>query len=378
MATDPCNRIEPVLRLKSAAAADVTIGGKLWKADGPYRVGNFLLDNLEDRTSAVGGTDEDELYRSYMSSGKDFDVLGYAIPKLSGRQVPGADALCRKLLRHGTRQLPGRSRLAGVQRGAGRHDPLANLDISGEVGPKFALVADFEVEVTDGLLNAQFTPSANRLAISALELYRLVSTTTMTFAVQQAEPVCGAKVGGTATVANLKGGTPPYAYRWSSSPAQTGASAAGLPPGEQSVTVTDAQGCTRTEKFAVTENPYCAGFRVNAGGAAYVTADSVSFIADTYYRAARRPTRWPARWPLRPTITSTRPAGGATRSVTSSRPATVRSGSRCTSAKPTGAHRGGGCGFPALPRRGGRYAPAGGLRHFCEGRGGHAGSAGNV
>jgi hypothetical protein len=219
-----------------------------------------------------------------MSSGKDFDVLGYAIPKL-----PAGKYLVRMHFaenyfgtgRDSYQGGPGSRVFSVALEGTTR---LANLDISGEVGPKFALVADFEVEVTDGLLNAQFTPSANRLAISALELYRLVSTTTMTFAVQQAEPVCGAKVGGTATVANLKGGTPPYAYRWSSSPAQTGASAAGLPPGEQSVTVTDAQGCTRTEKFAVTENPYCAGFRVNAGGAAYVTADSVSFIADTYYR----------------------------------------------------------------------------------------------
>ncbi len=284
MATDPCNRIEPVLRLKSAANAEVTIGGKLWLADQPYRVGNFLLDNLEDRTSAVGGTDVDELYRTYMSSGKDFDVLGYAIPKLAAGKYLVRMHFAENYFGTGRDNYqggPGSRVFSVALEGTTR---LANLDISGEVGPKFALVADFEVEVTDGLLNAQFTPTANRLAISALELYRLVSTTTMTFAVQQAEPVCGAKVGGTASVANLKGGTAPYTYRWSSSPSQTGAEASGLPPGEQSVTVTDAQGCSRTEKFAVTENPYCAGFRVNAGGAAYVTTDSVSFIADTYYR----------------------------------------------------------------------------------------------
>ncbi len=284
MATDPCNRIEPVLRLKSAADADVTIGGKLWLADQSYRVGNFLLDNLEDRTSAVGGTDDDALYRTYMSSRQDLDVLGYAIPKL-----PAGKYLVRM---HFAENYFGTAR-DGYQGGPGSRvfsvalessTRLANLDISGEVGPKFALVADFEVEVTDGLLNVQFAPTTNRLAISALELYRLVSTTTMTFALQQAEPVCGARSGGTAAVTGLKGGTPPYAYYWSSSPGQKGDKATGLPPGEQSVTVTDGQGCTRTEKFAVSANPYCAGFRVNAGGAAFTTADSVSFIADTYSR----------------------------------------------------------------------------------------------
>ncbi len=283
MATDPCNRIESVLRFKSAADADVTIGGKLWKADQPYRVGNFLLDNLEDRSSAVGGTDEDALYRTYLSSGKDLDVLGYAIPRLAAGKYLVRMHFAENYFgtgRDGYQGGPGSRVFSVALEGTTR---LANLDISSEVGPKFALVADFEVEVTDGLLNAQFAPTANRLAISALELYRLVSTTTMTFAVKQAEPVCGITAGGTATVVNLKGGKPPYAYRWSGSPAQTGPEATELPPGEQSVTVTDAQGCTRTEKFAVTENPYCAGFRVNAGGAAYLTVDSVSFIADTYF-----------------------------------------------------------------------------------------------
>jgi hypothetical protein len=144
-----------------------------------------------------------------MSSGKDFDVLGYAIPKL-----PAGKYLVRMHFaenyfgtgRDSYQGGPGSRVFSVALEGTTR---LANLDISGEVGPKFALVADFEVEVTDGLLNAQFTPSANRLAISALELYRLVSTTTMTFAVQQAEPVCGAKVGGTATVANSKGARRP-------------------------------------------------------------------------------------------------------------------------------------------------------------------------
>ena len=282
MATDPCNRIEPVLRLKSAADADVTIAGKPWKADQPYRVGNFMLDNLEDRTSAVGGTDEDELYRTYMSSGEDLDVLGYAIPKLAAGKYLVRMHFAENYFgtgRDGYQGGPGSRVFSVALEGTTR---LANLDISGEVGPKFALVSDFEVDVTDGLLNAQFAPTTNRLAISALELYRLISTTTMTFAVKQADPVCGVKTGGTASVANLKGGTPPYAYRWSGSLTLTGPEATGLPPGEQSVTVTDAQGCTRTEKFAVTENPYCAGFRVNAGGAPYVTADSLSFIADTY------------------------------------------------------------------------------------------------
>jgi gliding motility-associated-like protein len=58
---------------------------------------------------------------------------------------------------------------------------------------------------------------------------------------------------GTAT-ANPSGGTSPYTYSWSTSPAQTGQTATGLAPGNYSVTITDNAGCTATASATVTNS----------------------------------------------------------------------------------------------------------------------------
>lgn len=49
------------------------------------------------------------------------------------------------------------------------------------------------------------------------------------------------------------GGTTPYTYSWSSSPVQTAATATGLPAGTYTVTVTDAQSCTKSVTATVTQ-----------------------------------------------------------------------------------------------------------------------------
>lgn len=55
---------------------------------------------------------------------------------------------------------------------------------------------------------------------------------------------------GTATV-NASGGTPPYSYSWNTNPAQTTATATGLPVGTYTVVVTDSNGCTSTDSVEV-------------------------------------------------------------------------------------------------------------------------------
>ena len=59
---------------------------------------------------------------------------------------------------------------------------------------------------------------------------------------------------GTATAIAL-GGTPPYNYSWNTNPPQTGATAIGLSAGVYMVTVTDANGCTKTATCTVTQPP---------------------------------------------------------------------------------------------------------------------------
>ena len=53
----------------------------------------------------------------------------------------------------------------------------------------------------------------------------------------------------------ISGGTAPYYYLWNTTPVQTTATAHGLPTGDYEVTVTDANGCTVTQSFIITEPP---------------------------------------------------------------------------------------------------------------------------
>jgi len=57
-------------------------------------------------------------------------------------------------------------------------------------------------------------------------------------------------------VATVSGGTSPYTYKWNNNPAGTTDSLTGLCSGNDSVTVTDANGCTSTAYFSITQpNP---------------------------------------------------------------------------------------------------------------------------
>ena len=77
---------------------------------------------------------------------------------------------------------------------------------------------------------------------------------------------------GTATV-NVTGGTGSYAYSWNTSPVQTTATASGLSAGTYVVTVTDANGCTTTRSFTITQPaPTPADLTVSTGAAASPTA----------------------------------------------------------------------------------------------------------
>ena len=65
---------------------------------------------------------------------------------------------------------------------------------------------------------------------------------------------CVGSCDGSATATGA-GGTGPYAYTWSTSPAQNGSGATGLCAGSYTVTVTDAAGCTTTSSVTVSSGP---------------------------------------------------------------------------------------------------------------------------
>ncbi|MBL0139275.1 MAG: DNRLRE domain-containing protein [Bacteroidetes bacterium] len=67
--------------------------------------------------------------------------------------------------------------------------------------------------------------------------------------VSEVSASCGLANGSATAAPN--GGTPPYSYQWNTVPVQTGASAINLLPGIYTVTVTDANGCSRTDQITI-------------------------------------------------------------------------------------------------------------------------------
>jgi hypothetical protein len=63
------------------------------------------------------------------------------------------------------------------------------------------------------------------------------------------QSTCG-QSNGSASV-TVSGGTPSYSYSWNTTPVQTTQNASGLPSGNYTVTVTDANGCTATTSVTV-------------------------------------------------------------------------------------------------------------------------------
>ena len=104
---------------------------------------------------------------------------------------------------------------------------------------------------------AQSTATAAGLTAGAYTVtVKDANNCSVTASATVAQPAAALTVA-TATTANSAtatpaGGTTPYTYNWSSTPAQTTATASGLTPGSYTVTVTDARQCTATATVVLT------------------------------------------------------------------------------------------------------------------------------
>jgi gliding motility-associated-like protein len=79
----------------------------------------------------------------------------------------------------------------------------------------------------------------------------ITQPTQLTNTSAQTNALCNGSCNGTATV-TASGGTSPYTYAWSPS-GGTGSTATGLCAGNYTCTITDANGCTRTQAFTITQ-----------------------------------------------------------------------------------------------------------------------------
>jgi hypothetical protein len=163
--------VNVVKRIKGAATStnSVNINGKVFESDVNYRkpTSSVKLDNTADVTSAIQATEDDALYRSYLSSLSDLQEMRYEIPLASGTYFVRLHFAENFFTAAGSRVFS--VRMENQLR-------VANLDIYEEAGFKTALVKDFTVSTTDGLLNINFTPSINRLALAGVEIFKSTST----------------------------------------------------------------------------------------------------------------------------------------------------------------------------------------------------------
>jgi hypothetical protein len=359
LATSDCYNLTLTKKIKSAAAINFVVNGQTWEPDAAFRTGNFSLENTTDNTSEILLTDDDPLYRAFLSANANNVNIGYNLPVANGKY------LVRLHFAENQVNAPG-ARVFGINLEGSL--VLANYDIFATAGFKTATVRDFEVNVSDNNLTLSLSPVVGRPAIAAMEVYAITSTSTMAMTAAQINGAnCGSSTGsiqlsvsniangvnllykngkfgqyqssatfsglkagsytfyakedinngceieanftipelnnninftvsttpvsceatsdGTATVSNISGGVAPYTITWNTFPVITGNTATGLPAGNfTTVTVTDANGCAKTQTVVISNTLTCP-IRINAAGAAYTAIDGRKFIADQYFNA---------------------------------------------------------------------------------------------
>ncbi|WP_221389559.1 malectin domain-containing carbohydrate-binding protein [Dyadobacter sp. NIV53] len=157
-------------RIKGAADANVTIGGNVYEADNNYRKGSIKLDK-QVTASGIGGTDIDVLYQTYLSAATDLAETRYEIPLANGNY---------RIRMHLVENFFSGAGLRVFNATLENQLVINNLDIFKEVGYRFAYVKDFSAVISDGVLNINFDPSANRVAIAAVEIYKVTNNNVRT------------------------------------------------------------------------------------------------------------------------------------------------------------------------------------------------------
>ncbi|TSD63826.1 T9SS type A sorting domain-containing protein [Inquilinus sp. KBS0705] len=165
-ANNSTSTVSVVKRIKGGADANVTIDNKVFETDKSYRSGSIKLD-MQVVKSDVAATDDDQLYQTYLSAATDLAETKYAIPITNGSY------LVRMHFVENYWTTPG-ARVFSIF--MEEKQVLSNFDIYNEVGYRQALVKDFKVTISDGVMSVRFVPTANRVAIAGLEIYKVNST----------------------------------------------------------------------------------------------------------------------------------------------------------------------------------------------------------
>ncbi|NAS13037.1 malectin domain-containing carbohydrate-binding protein [Poritiphilus flavus] len=138
-------------------------GGQLSYGDEVYLADDFFIGGrpASSTNAAIGGTDQDELYRSGRTATQNLGGFQYAIPVDNGTYE--IKLHFAEIYWTGSGQ-----RVFSVE--VEGNPILLDFDITAEVGARHAVIKTANTSVTDGLLNIEFSANVNRPLLSALEI----------------------------------------------------------------------------------------------------------------------------------------------------------------------------------------------------------------
>ncbi len=167
IANTAASTVNIVKRYKGGSDVDLHISNLLWSSDKSIRQGSIKLD-MQTIKSEVAGTVADSLYQTYLSAATNLAVTSLQIPVTNGNYMVRMHFVENYYTTES-------QRIFNINI---ENQPVLNdFDIFKEVGYRSALVKDFNVTVADGNLSVKFTPTANRLALAAIEIYQAVPVT---------------------------------------------------------------------------------------------------------------------------------------------------------------------------------------------------------
>ncbi len=138
----------------------------------------------------------------------------------------------------------------------GGNDGSVTVSVSGGTGPfTYNWSNGATTSVITGLTAGTYTVTVSNGACTATALIILKQPPAISVNIVKTNVTCSGGHNGTAT-ATASGGTSPYTFQWNTSPVITTSSATGLGAGVYTVTVSDANGCTKTALVTITQpNP---------------------------------------------------------------------------------------------------------------------------
>ncbi|AYL95251.1 malectin domain-containing carbohydrate-binding protein [Mucilaginibacter celer] len=155
--------VNVVKRIKGGSDVNLTIGNQVFEADKNYRKGSIKLDTQVVPTDIMA-SDIDSLYRTYLSAAADLAETRYEIPIANGTYSVRMHFVENYWTMAGPRIFS-----ISIE----NQQVLPNFDIYKEVGYRAALVKDFTATVNDGVMNIKFNPTANRVALAGMEIFKI-------------------------------------------------------------------------------------------------------------------------------------------------------------------------------------------------------------